>query len=410
MSAWRTAVAGAACAVILAACQTPPTRPVPPESTPAEAAPAAPADIEKTPETRKKPRKPKTPATPPPAVAEVEQPATGAAIFARLVQRFADPPCVEDRVVQRWERLYAGYPPRFAASLEATLPLMAMVLDEIETHGLPAEFALLPIVESWYRPDAAHAGAAGMWQFTAGTAKINGLRVQPGFDERLAPQAATRAAMRYLGLLYNRFGDWKLADMAFNAGDYRLQRAIAKQPDAKGRASAREHLPPGLSMTTYEHLAKIQALACIVAKPEKFKVVLPNPVIDPLRVATVPRGVTSLDAVARQAGMPASALRKLNPAHTHGRIAANAPREILLPATALDRFIGAPGVLMASTAEEPAPVAPSGAAPREYLIKRGDTLSGIAQRLGVKLRDLLAWNDLDVRTLLHPGQRLRLEP
>jgi membrane-bound lytic murein transglycosylase D len=47
----------------------------------------------------------------------------------------------------------------------------------------------------------------------------------PGFDERLAPQAATRAAMRYLAELQNRFGDWKLADMAFNAGEYRIVRA-----------------------------------------------------------------------------------------------------------------------------------------------------------------------------------------
>jgi hypothetical protein len=86
----------------------------------------------------------------------------GEDVYARLTARLADPPCVEDRVVQRWEHTYGRWPPRFAAQLEAVLPLMAMTLDEIETHHLPGEFALLPIVESWYRPDAGSA-AYGLW-------------------------------------------------------------------------------------------------------------------------------------------------------------------------------------------------------------------------------------------------------
>ena len=330
---------------------------------------------------------------------------TGGALFARLVDRFADPPCVEDRVVQRWERLYTGYPPRFAASLEAVLPLMALVLEEIETHGLPGEFALLPIVESWYRPDAEHAGAAGMWQFTASTAKLNGLRILTGFDERLAPQAATRAAMRYLGLLYNRFGDWKIADMAYNAGDNRLQRAIARLSEVKASASA--HQPPGLSMTTYEHLAKIQALACIVAQPGRFRVTLPDGAIEPLHVAQAPHAANTLDTVARLAGMDARELRRLNPAFAQGRIARGAPRDVLLPASALAR-LQTPS-LAANDAQPPVADGADPAQPREYVIRSGDTLGAIAQRLGVSLKNLLHWNGLDVRTVIRPGQVLRLE-
>ena len=48
-------------------------------------------------------------------------------------------------------------------------------------------------------------------------------------------------------------------------------------------------------------------------------------------------------------------------------------------------------------------------------ISRGVTASGgaaiaaIAQRFGVALKDLLRWNGLDMRAIVHPGQSLRLE-
>jgi membrane-bound lytic murein transglycosylase D len=402
-------LAGSALAVailLLAGCQPVAVKQAPPAAEPSPSAQASASQSAAKPAQphKKKPKKPKAPKAaviPAPAA-----PATGRVLIARLVDRFADPPCVEDRVVQRWERLYTGYPPRFSASLEAVLPLVALVLEELETHGLPGEFALLPIVESWYRPDAAHAGAVGMWQFTASTAKLNGLRIMPGFDERMAPQAATRAAMRYLGALYNRFGDWKLADMAYNAGDYRLQRAIGRQPDVV--ASAAGHQPAGLSMTTYEHLAKIQALACIVAQPERFRVTLPEGAIEPLHAVQAPPGTDTLDAVARLAGTDARALRRLNPAFAQGRIAHNAPRELLLPASAHER-LRAPQLAANDAPRSLAVAEEASAAPREYVIRRGDTLGGIAQRLGVSLENLLHWNRLDVRSVIRPGQVLRLE-
>ena len=401
--------ASLACALELSACQVAPVR-APAEAAPAAPATSAPVAAPPTVETpRKKPKKPRKPKAP--AVAESAalptQPMRGADVFERLVARFADAPCVQDRVVQRWERLYTGNPKRLSANLAAVLPMLALVLDEIEMHGLPAEFALLPVVESWYRPDASHAGAAGMWQFTAPTARINGLRIVPGYDERLAPQAATRAAMRYLGLLYNRFGDWKLANMAYNAGDYRLLRAIARRENITASASA--HQPPGLSMTTYEHLAKVQALACIVAQPSRFRLDLPlATVVEPLRVAHLPAHATSLDAVARNAGIDAAHLRALNPAFAQGRIVGNARREVLMPLSALERF-AAPRLASNDDAPPPRNATDEADAPRSYVIRSGDTLGAIAQRFGVALKDLLRWNGLDLRAVVHPGHSLRLE-
>ncbi|WP_103019747.1 lytic transglycosylase domain-containing protein [Salinibacter altiplanensis] len=66
------------------------------------------------------------------------------------------------------------------------------------------------------------------------------------------------------------------------------------------------------------------------------------------------------------------------------------------------------------TASDPAdaPAASDGpetaaSAPRTYRVTRGDTLGEIAQRFGVSIRELQAWNSLD-GTRIRPGQRLQI--
>ncbi|QMU98476.1 LysM peptidoglycan-binding domain-containing protein [Microbacterium esteraromaticum] len=52
----------------------------------------------------------------------------------------------------------------------------------------------------------------------------------------------------------------------------------------------------------------------------------------------------------------------------------------------------------------------SAARPSAYTIKPGDTVSSIARKHGVSTADLLAWNGLGWRTVIYPGQTLRLSP
>ena len=48
--------------------------------------------------------------------------------------------------------------------------------------------------------------------------------------------------------------------------------------------------------------------------------------------------------------------------------------------------------------------------PRTYIVQPGDTVYGIAWRYGLDYRELAAWNGLDSRYVIQPGQRLKLQP
>lgn len=389
--------AAIALALVLAACQ--------PQVKPDLNDPREPAtEIKLTPAPRAPaPAKPAEPA--PPVVLAPDPMDTGAEVFDRMTARFSAPICVKGQQNRHWRKRYAGYPESFARQIEQILPLMGYVVEEVERKGLPGEFALLPIVESWYRPDAiGPGGPAGMWQMISSTARNHGIRIQPGYDGRLSPIESTDAALSYLVALDGMFdGEWRAMAMGYNAGEYRIVRAFRSSGDR--RVSGESHLPRGLSRTTYDYVAKLHALACLFEKPERHGLVLPREArFVPLVRMALPDGVQSLEQAAVRMGTDAASLRRLNPAYRQGRVVAGAPRDVLAPATALATLVSG-----GSSAEPSAPE-PSTDAAQTYTVRPGDTLSKIAARSGVPLARLFAINGLTGKSILRPGQVLRLAP
>ena len=341
------------------------------------------------------------------------------------------------------------------------LPMIRQIFRE---QGIPEDLAFLALVESHFRPDArSRAGAVGLWQFIRSTARMAGLRVDWWVDERLDPEASTRAAALHLRELYERFGDWNLALAAYNAGPGAVSRAISR----RGSRSYWDLMTAGeLRSETCRYVPKFYAAVAIARNPGAYGLVQPDPE-PPLRYDTVwVRSPVDLITAARLAGVAPARLRELNPALLRGCTPPGAGRYPLrVPpglgepvASALERlpperrlsfrryrvrpgdtlwgigrrFGTRPGAIaelngirspraLRPGAELVVPVAagalrrpPAGRGPGlagpVHEVRRGESLWTIARDHGLTTRQLAAWNGLDLRGVIRPGQRLRLAP
>ena len=147
-----------------------------------------------------------------------------------LTITFPEIPIVRNQKVENVIKFFQGKGRKvFTKWLERSeyaVPGMTKILRE---QGLPEELVYLSMIESGFNTKAySYAHAAGPWQFISSTARIFSLKVDWWYDERRHPDKATIAACKYLKKLYLDFDDWYLALAAYNCGEGRVKRHVAK--------------------------------------------------------------------------------------------------------------------------------------------------------------------------------------
>ena len=145
---------------------------------------------------------------------------------------------------------------------------LPMVLNVFKQKGLPEKLVFTAMIESGFDPLAvSRAGAKGLWQFMAPTARRYGLRVDQWMDERLDPEKSTVAAARHFVDLYAVFGSWNLAQAAYNAGERTVLDAIRAMGTSDFWTLARGRW---LADETKNFIPAIKAATLIAREPERY--------------------------------------------------------------------------------------------------------------------------------------------
>lgn len=165
------------------------------------------------------------------ALANVERGAVRSSQTAEAPTNTTAPP--DAQVLHRFaEQYWNGNDEAVRLALARVIQLRPTLTPILGEEGVPDEVAALMLIESAGLATAlSHKGARGIWQFMPDTARRYGLAVTADRDERIELVKSTRAAARYLRDLYQRFGDWRLAFAAYNAGEQAVERAVAKTGD-----------------------------------------------------------------------------------------------------------------------------------------------------------------------------------
>lgn len=347
---------------------------------------------------------------------------SGREIYESFRSGLADPECDAAATNGRWKQQFRHAAGQLAKPDDDLLPLFGYVVDSLRAAHLPTEFALIPFVESGYKPAARNAsGPAGLWQFIGVTARNHGVSVREGYDGRLSPVDSTQAAVRYLKTLHGMFGgDWRLAVMGYNAGEYRILQSMRRA--GMNAQNADPASLPGLSGVTYSYVEKLHALACIFQQAddrEEWLRTLDRPV--PLLAAhTLPTETKDLDAWARQQGHDQGLLRRLNPALT-GKLSAREgkPLRVLAPSGPGATAPPNAAALIAQVPQREVPPSPHdhteqarpavSVATRSHTVSRGESAWTIARRYGLQPQQLLKRNGLAASAVLQPGMVLKIE-
>jgi membrane-bound lytic murein transglycosylase D len=344
------------------------------------------------------------------------------------------------------------------ASLERAGKYKDMISRILRENGVPQDLIYQAVAESGFQPQAlnARSGAGGMWQFMPFAGAYN-LERNGYFDERFDPEKSTVAYAKYMKGLYAQFGDWYLAMAAYDWGPGNVQRAVSRTGYADFWELLRHNALPS---ETRAYVPGIIAAAIMAKNPQQYGLANVTPMAAVLFDTVTTSYAIDLRLVADLTGASVSEIVALNPALLRMQTPRDIPYDLRIPPGSkqdfLERLKDIPednrgswrfhvvktgetiddiatsfhthATEIASvneiTATNPMqvgdelviPIHASGSnGEQRYTAHRGDTLVTVADRFGVTVEQLRAWNHLSSSSVpagrtLYVAEPVRLAP
>jgi len=303
-------------------------------------------------------------------------------------------PAVDNERIQAQIDWYSKHPDYFIRVQKNATPYLFHIVNEVEKRGIPGELALLPIVESAYKPFAySHGRAAGLWQFIPSTGVAFGLEQTWWHDGRRDVYASTNAALTYLTKLSKRFdNDWFLALAGYNAGGGSVSSAIRKN---KRLQRDTDYWALDLRKETKHYVPKLIAIAHILANAEKYNVTLLDIPNKPFFERVNTKKQIDLARAAELAEISIEELYVLNPAFNQWATNPTGPHYLLIPTAKSASFKTKLAVLPDSQRLKWV----------RHKIKSGESLGQIAMRYRTTIKQIKQANPIK-NHLIRAGKHL----
>jgi membrane-bound lytic murein transglycosylase D len=303
-------------------------------------------------------------------------------------------------------RQQRGIKERFKSGVVRSGRYLHAMEEIFRSEGLPPELALLPHVESSFNYQSRSSkGAAGIWQFMPSTGR-QFLRIDTYVDERLDPLRATEAAARFLKENYERLGNWPLAITAYNHGPNGIARAREDIGHDLLDIIA-EYEAPSFGFASKNFYAEFLAAVAIARKPElfldpieieeplEFESIFPTRAYDPRQLTTIlGLNETVLSEYNPQVAPAVWRTGRTLPAGTMLRVPLGMGDEASRLLDGNQTFIARGETRKSETTL--------------YRVQAGDTLTAIAQKFGMGVKELQQANKMASPGQLQRGQMLQV--
>jgi membrane-bound lytic murein transglycosylase D len=303
----------------------------------------------------------------------------------------------------RWQ---LGQSDRFKEGLVRSGAYRKYIEDVARSKGIPVALAALPHVESSFHPGALSSVAAtGMWQFMRESAKPY-MRVDALVDERLDPYKASHAALEMLKVNYQMLGTWPLALTAYNHGANGVARAVRDTGTRDIGVIISDYKGPRFGFASRNFYAQFMATREVEQEAEQH--------FGSLRLAKQPEfdeyemtAFIDADVIASSLGIGLEDLRRDNPALQSAIWSGNKriPKGYVLK---VDKTAHNANFMAAINSIPSAEFYSAQVPDLSYIVRSGDSLSGIASRYDTSVSELVAINQLANRNALRIGQKIIL--